>query len=418
MMNRRQFGKLSLAGLAALAGPRRVLASPALDERKFLVIYANGGWDYSYVFAPLFDNEWVSVDESSTEAELNGITFVDAESRPSVRSFFGDYGDRTCILNGIEVRSITHQRCQRLAFTGTTSTQADDFSSILAAHSKADLLLPHTVISGPAYTSRYTSQVVRVGQSQQLPVLLEGEHPEYSTHPIEAQSASVESAVDAFVRERAQAYADLAGPGRAQRFGLAYDLVLEQLAEVSGLTEDMDFSSGDVHMQATNAINLLELGVTRCATVKHNGLYELGWDTHATNTLQDSHFELLFELLNSIMVELDSRTSLSGNPLSDEVTVVVLSEMGRDPRMNAQNGKHHWTFTSAMMVGSGVAGGRVIGAFDEHVTGSPIDLVSGELSSSGVPIYHSHLGATMLALGDVDPGEYLNNTDPILAAMS
>ena len=161
-----------LAGLAALAGGRSVLASPAASERKFLVVYANGGWDYSYVFAPLFDNDWVSVDENSTTAEANGIPFVDAESRPSVRAFFEDYGSRTCILNGVEVRSITHQRCQRLAFTGTGGPDADDFSSILAAHSNASLLLPHTVISGPAYTSRYTSQVVRVGESQQLPLLL------------------------------------------------------------------------------------------------------------------------------------------------------------------------------------------------------------------------------------------------------
>ena len=32
-------------------------------------------------------------------------------------------------------------------------------------------------------------------------------------------------------------------------------------------------------------------------------------------------------------------------------------------------------------------------------------------------MYHSHLGATMLALGDVDPGDYMNNIDPIWAAM-
>jgi hypothetical protein len=33
-------------------------------------------------------------------------------------------------------------------------------------------------------------------------------------------------------------------------------------------------------------------------------------------------------------------------------------------------------------------------------------------------MYHSHLGATLLALGDVDPGDYLYNIDPIAAAMS
>ena len=162
---------------------------------------------------------------------------------------------------------------------------------------------------------------------------------------------------------------------------------------------------------------LLELGVARCATIQHNGLYDLGWDSHATNMLQDSHFELLFELLNTIMAELDSRTSQSGQALSEEVTVVVLSEMGRDPRLNPQEGKHHWTFTSAMMIGSGVQGGQVIGSFDDYVTGSSVDLDTGEVRDGGVQMYHSHLGATMLALGDVDPGDYLHNIDPIWAAM-
>jgi hypothetical protein len=70
-----------------------------------------------------------------------------------------------------------------------------------------------------------------------------------------------------------------------------------------------------------------------------------------------------------------------------------------------------------MLVGSGIEGGQVIGAFDDYVTGSPVDLASGELSSSGVQMYHSHLGATLLALGDVDPGDYLYNIDPIDAAI-
>ena len=241
MMNRRQFGTLSLASLAALAGPRKLWASPGLEERKFLVIYANGGWDYAYVFAPLFDNQWASVDEDSVQSEANGVTFVDAETRPSVRSFFENYGDQACIINGIEVRSITHQRCRRLAFTGSSSATSDDFASILAAHSQANLLLPHTVISGPAYTSRYTSQVVRVGQSQQLPVLLRGEHMEYSDKPIEGVDSSLENAVDSFVRGRARDYLEAARPsplGAARLAGRIAEAVVRARAPVLPVWRD------------------------------------------------------------------------------------------------------------------------------------------------------------------------------------
>ena len=102
---------------------------------------------------------------------------------------------------------------------------------------------------------------------------------------------------------------------------------------------------------------------------------------------------------------------------SDEVTVVLVSEMGRDPRLNAQEGKHHWTHTSAMVVGSGIRGGQVVGAFDENVASSPVDLASGEVHSDDTYLLPSHLGATLLALGDVDPGDYLVDAPPIEAIL-
>ncbi len=57
--------------------------------------------------------------------------------------------------------------------TGSSSTDGDDFASILAAHSANDLILPHVVLSGPAFTHKYSSQVVRVGTADQFPTLIQ-----------------------------------------------------------------------------------------------------------------------------------------------------------------------------------------------------------------------------------------------------
>ena len=132
------------------------------------------------------------------------------------------------------------------------------------------------------------------------------------------------------------------------------------------------------------------------------------WDTHAGNTLQDGYYEELFDVLDQIVTDLDSAPGENGGTMLDETTVVVLSEMGRAPQANAAGGKDHWTWTSAMLIGSGVAGGRTIGGWTDELTGEPIDLTTGEVSDSGETMYPGHLGATLLALADVDPDEFVD----------
>ena len=69
-VSRRDFNRLALAGLAGLSavGSGRALASVSASDRKFLFVFARGGWDYSYVFAPLFDNSFCDTDPSSAPA--------------------------------------------------------------------------------------------------------------------------------------------------------------------------------------------------------------------------------------------------------------------------------------------------------------------------------------------------------------
>lgn len=69
---------------------------------------------------------------------------------------------------------------------------------------------------------------------------------------------------------------------------------------------------------------------------------------------------------------------------------------------------------SALLIGSGVAGGRAIGGWTDSLTGDAVDLASGESSASGVTLLPGHLGATLLALADVDPGDYV---DPAVGAV-
>ena len=78
------------------------------------------------------------------------------------------------------------------------------------------------------------------------------------------------------------------------------------------------------------------------------------------------------------------------------------------------DGRDHWTFTSAMVVGAGVKGGQVVGGFDDSGYGSAADFATGEALTEGSGISAANFGATLLALGDVDPGE----TAPLTAVLA
>ncbi|MCP4805301.1 MAG: DUF1501 domain-containing protein [Proteobacteria bacterium] len=339
-----------------------------------------------------------------------------------MRTFFETWHQDVAVLNGFEVRSITHERCRKILMTGSADG-LDDWPTVLAAHGSSDLLLPHLVIAGPAFSNRYTSRVVRVGTAGQLPELLDGSALERSLQGVALPSQELEALQDAYLADRLSTVSAAAGRGREARLLDQYLATLDQLSALSTYADQLDLSpedggcSRDLTNDAKAILDTFELGVSRCGMVQHNGWCDSSWDTHEGNDFQSVHYEELFAYLVDILDELSSRTGPDGASLMDTTTVVVMSEMGRHPQLNAYGGKDHWTFTSAMLLGAGVRGGQVLGGLDENATGLPFDLATGELHDDGVVPLASNLGATLLALGDVDPADYVLD-EPIGALMS
>ena len=129
----------------------------------------------------------------------------------------------------------------------------------------------------------------------------------------------------------------------------------------------------------------------------------------------DNRQSVLWDDLFAGLLALDDLLALtpaaSGAPLADETVVVVVSEMGRTPALNSDNGKDHWPYTSAMLFGTPVAGDQQIGGFDENFSGKTVDLASGDLGPGVVPTT-SHIGATLLALAGEDPAAWVPGFDP------
>jgi len=420
-ISRRKFSTLLAASAGGVLMPRSGRAGIS-GERKFLFVFCRGGWDTTYVFTPLLDHPSIIPEPGDELAMAAGIPFVHNNSRPSVTEFFEEYASRACVINGLEVRSVTHERCRQLVMTGSSSG-GDDWPSLLASHSIDSRLIPHIVVAGPAYTARYTGSVVRVGDSGQLPDLLDGAAILSAELPVALPPPGVESLTDAFMAQRLERRIELPDSSQRGRYLSQYAESLQRADLLAPYTDQLDLTSKlgcrrDNVADAGIIFDMFELGLARCGMIEDNGSCSAGWDTHEGNRMQDWHYEELFASLSGIMAELDSRPGEYSDRLADEVTIVVFSEMGRHPLLNSKGGKEHWTYTSAMLLGAGVRGGQSLGGLDSNGLGLPIDLTTGAESSSGTALTGTSLGATLLAMGDMDPSEFLFDVQPISAAIS
>lgn len=114
------------------------------------------------------------------------------------------------------------------------------------------------------------------------------------------------------------------------------------------------------------ARRLVEAG-TRLVTLTYGG-----WDMH--NNITSSFKNTMPSLDVALSALLDD---LSERGLLDETLVMVSSEFGRTPKINATAGRDHWPKVfSVMLAGGGIKGGMIYGASDSTASEPDQDPVS------------------------------------------
>ena len=86
-----------------------------------------------------------------------------------------------------------------------------------------------------------------------------------------------------------------------------------------------------------------------------------GWDTHQRNfgILKETLLPNYDQTFSGLMEDLTARGLL------EDTLVVVMSDMGRTPKINKNGGRDHWTFCySVLFAGAGIRGGTLYGASD------------------------------------------------------
>ncbi len=403
LLNRRQL-LAAMAASAAVVTPRRALAK-SISERRFLFVYTMGGWDPTRVFAPLLGLGSVSTEVEAEVETAGDISFVAHPTRPAVSSFMQQYHSQIAVINGVYCPSISHSGGLRTTWTGTAGGTTADWPTRIAADQADRFAVPYLVIGGPYFAGTDGVFVCRAGSANQLASLVSGEALTEADIPAPVPSAGSLSLTDRWLAQQGAKMAALSHAGRAH-VGAEWAIAQERAAGLRALDGVVDLGCGlEFREQIGLATRALASGLSRVVSMNHPKQNLLtDWDTHASNDERQSRlFEELFSDLSHLMGELASEPAPNGGTLAEITTVVVMSEMGRTPTMNASGGKDHWPYTSVIYIGPAVQGERVVGAFDEYLYGERVDLSTGEMSAQGELLSVETMGATLLHMADVDP---------------
>ncbi|MEM9460738.1 MAG: DUF1501 domain-containing protein [Myxococcota bacterium] len=409
-------GSAATFGAGLLAVRRTALANGNRPPRRLIIAMASGGWDPTAALDPKPGLTSIDVLPGDIE-EFDGLPIYVDGSRPSVTSFFQQYASLCTIINGVQVQSLNHPDCAKRMLTGTSSDTNADVGAMTAHALAPDLAAPYFVLGQTAFSGPYASLAARAGTANQLGTLLAperaypvGDPPDYSAR------LPLDEVEQQLVRDhvRARAERELAARGSLGENQRRLQDFVDSLRRGDDLASASfgDFAyTVDLSVQAQLAVDLLDSGLSHCAQIELGG-----WDTHTDNLGQLPQWEYFFAGLRSLVDELASRDGLeAGDSMLDDTVVLVASEMARTPKLNDTGGKDHWPVTSAMVLGGGLPGGRVLGGTDDDQLGIPVNLETGEADANGDLIQYGNFAAGLLEAVGVDAGAYLPGVESLRA---
>jgi uncharacterized protein (DUF1501 family) len=406
---RRSFLALGAATLLTRHGDVR--AAPRGKPRRLVLVFNSGGWDPTYALDPKLDVAGIDAPAGIIK-KYGDLDILTDAARPNIDAFFAAHAGISTVVRGLQVNSVAHPDASQRVLTGVAAAGAPDIAAIISAIHGAGTAAPYLILGRTAYSGPYASLAARTGSVNQIVTLLD---PTFALPPIggpllpHVPSDLEEELVRAHVMARAER--ELAASGantRVQDYiaSLERGDLLRDIGDIGSVEFDRSFDA-----QIDLAVEALGRGLC------HSVQIETGdWDTHSQNAAQGPRHDDFFASLTNLVEALAARAGSSqGSKLLDETTIVVVSELGRTPRLNADQGKDHWPVTAALLVGSGVAGGRVVGATTDDLAGATLDLATGKPDPDGKPLLYSSFAAGVLELAGVDAAEHITDAEPLHA---
>lgn len=404
-MKRRDFIKAAAAcglGLVSPFGPRlgwsQTLGAAPYEGLFFVMLNAGGGWDPTSVCDPkgaLSEDDTDPMNRSYLRAAIEQAGNIPYAPVANFAEFFAKHHQRLLVINGVDTATNGHDSGSRHIWSGRLAEGYPALPALLAGSLAADK--PLAFISNGGYDS--TQGLVAPtrasgGGSVFEDIAFPNRHPggneDDRIHTQEtwdrihnAQNKRLEMLLareHLLERQRSMGQLHIARANQGE---------LRRLTENLPPIENSDSS---LVRQAKMAIAAYKSGITASANLSMGG-----FDTHGNHDA--SHIPRLQTLLEGydFLIEEAERQGVL-----DKMVVMISSDFGRTPGYNGQNGKDHWSITSVMLSGPGIAGNRVVGSTTDRHSPIPIDPQTLAPSDEGTRIKPSHIHRALRKLAGVD----------------
>ena len=401
---RRDFLKLcGLAGLG-LAVPFRGPESRAAETKDepyggpyYVVFNASGGWDTTYLMDPKGVNNinrlYKEGDILTKGAHKYAPIKKHAVGGMCNEDFYAEFGDELLTFNGLDYSVNNHSPGARYMATGKLDSLAyPTFAALVAAARGPDC--PIAFLTFGNYSA--TGNLVAMSRVPYLPSLkrialadtIDGNekslyHDKFTLDRIEEALKEQNAAAGTAPR--------LPRAERGENMLYAAQVnskALQRVAQFIPATSPKERMS----QQAEIALASFKAGVCVSANLTISQ-----FDSHANN--DPDQMKLLPEFLAGIAYLVRRAGELK---IRDQLVVVIQSEMGRTPTYNTGNGKDHWSIGSAMFLGRGIKGNRVIGATDEKQFAVSLDTKTLKLDKEkGVRVRPEHVHESLRELAGI-----------------
>lgn len=374
---RRDFLKwCALAGLGLAVPMRERMPLQAAESQElppyegpyYIVLNASGGWDTTYLMDPKGVggiNRLYEEGEIHTEGNHKfAPTAKHKQGGMSNEDFYAEFGRELLVLNGLDYSVNNHSPCSRYMATGKLDSLAyPTFAALVAACQGPTC--PLSFLTFGNYSA--TGNLVAMSRVPYLPSLQRIANADAIDGNVRApyHDDFAQDRIEQALGEQRLDRAEQPLLPRSQRAETMLYAAQVNSKALSRITPYIPKANPKQRLaqQAEIALASFKAGVCVSANLSIGQ-----FDSHANN--DTDQMKLIPELLEGIAYVLRRAEDLQ---IRDKLVVIVQSEMGRTPNYNSGNGKDHWSIGSAMFLGPGIQGDRVIGATDEKQFAIPFN---------------------------------------------
>jgi uncharacterized protein (DUF1501 family) len=380
-MRRRDFMKSAASASLLLAAPFghrsfKAQAQGMPDDTLWFFFDAAGGWDNTALMDPKGGEPHSAFYGESHIGTVGGIRYAPKDVVADVQDFFQRYGNSLLVVNGIDTQTNSHDVGPRHVWSGNIRTGTPSLGSLMAAiyEHEAGLTLPMAMLSSGGYD--YTDGLIPPGRVGDPNTLIDISLP-YRVNPRDESSLDrflppeVEVQIRAKQALRSARMQDgnvlpyirkvMQDLDRARSAEVGFGAIQSEFANLPALTTEEN--ANPLIPKARVAVSAMKAGVCLAANLSTGG-----FDTHVDH--DNLHRDRLQLYLDA--VDWTART-LENLGLLNRAVFVMASDFSRTTYNldvdQPGRGKDHWPITSVMMMGRGIAGGRVVGETDDGSNG-------------------------------------------------